>query len=175
MIIELLHNLYDYNAWANDRILDTASQLRPDQLQVEASASFGSIHGTLLHIMSAHWVWLERWKGSSPAAMFDPETFPTLASISTRWDQIEDDAQSFLTSCTEADIERIIEYQNFQGEHWAYPLWQQMVHQVNHATQHRSEVAMILTQWGHSPGWLDLLYFVDLQGQGSISGGDAGE
>ncbi len=85
----------------------------------------------------------------------------------TRWDQIERETQEFLAACTEADLARVIEYQNFKGERWAYPLWQQMVHQVNHATQHRSEVAMILTQWDHSPGWLDLLYFVDLQGPGA--------
>jgi len=55
MIINLLHNLYDYSAWANARILDTAAQLTPDQLraeQAQASASFGSVHGTLVHIMS---------------------------------------------------------------------------------------------------------------------------
>ena len=51
---------------------------------------------------------------------------------------------------------------NTKGERWAYPLWQQMIHQVNHATQHRSEAAMMLTKLGHSPGWLDLLYFVDV-------------
>src|SRR5437773_2660376 len=59
---------------------------------------------------------------------------------------------------------RILEYTNMQGERWAYPLWQQMIHQVNHATQHRSEAAVMLTKLGHSPGWLDLLYFVDLVG-----------
>jgi uncharacterized damage-inducible protein DinB len=38
-----------------------------------------------------------------------------------------------------------------------------MMHQVNHATQHRSEAAVMLTQFGHSPGWLDLLYYIDLR------------
>jgi uncharacterized damage-inducible protein DinB len=168
MMIDLLHNLYDYSAWANDRILGTAAQVTLDQLQAKAAerASFGSVHGTLVHIMSAQWIWLLRWQGTSPSVDLAAETFPTLETIRMRWDQIERETQEFLAACTEADLACTIEYQNFQGERWAYPLWQQMVHQVNHATQHRSEVAMILTQWGHSPGWLDLLYYVDLKGQG---------
>jgi uncharacterized damage-inducible protein DinB len=170
LLLELLHDLYRYNAWANIRILDTAAQLTPEQLHTEANANFGSVHGTLVHIVSAQWDWLLRWQGASPSEMFAPETFPTLEAIRTRWDQIEGETQAFLATCTEADLVRIVEYQNFEGERWAYPLWQQMLHQVNHATQHRSEVAMILTQWGHSPGWLDLLYFVDLQGPGPVTG-----
>ncbi len=170
MIIELLHNLYHYNAWANARILGTAAQLGSEELRAEANASFGSVHGTLVHMMSAQWVWLARWQGASPSATLEPQTFPTLEALRTRWDQIERETQAFVSACTEAHLARIIEYQNFQGERWAYPLWQQMVHQVNHATQHRSEVALILTQWGHSPGWLDLLYFVDMQEPGATSG-----
>ncbi|MER3418993.1 MAG: hypothetical protein C4290_00025, partial [Chloroflexota bacterium] len=42
-------------------------------------------------------------------------------------------------------------------------LWQLLLHQANHATQHRSEVAYLLTQMGHSPGDLDLLAYL-LQG-----------
>lgn len=42
-----------------------------------------------------------------------------------------------------------------------YPLWQALLHQVNHATQHRSEAALLLTAAGHSPGNLDFLVYFD--------------
>lgn len=63
----------------------------------------------------------------------------------------------------DGDLARVVAYLNIEGERWAYPLWQQMLHQVNHATQHRSEAAMLLTPFGQSPGWLDVLYYLDLK------------
>ena len=63
----------------------------------------------------------------------------------------------------------MVAYTNMQGERWAYPLWQQMIHQVNHATQHRSEAAMMLTKLDCSPGGLDLLYFVDVEAAAAAS------
>ena len=61
----------------------------------------------------------------------------------------------------EAELARVVGYTNTRGQPWAYPLWQMLIHQVNHATQHRSEAAMLLTQMGHSPGDLDLLVYMD--------------
>ena len=92
-----------------------------------------------------------------------PGDFPDLAAVRARWEEIERATAAFVAGLTEARLAEVVAYTNFQGERWAYSLWQQMTHQVNHATQHRSEAALMLTQAGHSPGWLDLLYFVDLQ------------
>jgi uncharacterized damage-inducible protein DinB len=64
----------------------------------------------------------------------------------------------------------VIEYINTQGEVWSYPLWQQLINQVNHATQHRSEVAVILTECGHSPGDLDFLVYQNLLMQRKLEG-----
>ena len=68
-----------------------------------------------------------------------------------------------MAALDDARLAAVVEYTNVQGEPWAYPLWQQMIHQVNHATQHRSEAAMMLTKLSRSPGLLDLLYFVDVE------------
>jgi uncharacterized damage-inducible protein DinB len=161
MIVELIRNLYQYNNWANARILNTAAQLPPDQLRAETNSSFGSVHSTLVHILEAQWVWLQRWQGYSPSTALDPQTFPDLDHLRVRWDEVERETQDFVSRCTEADLARDITYRNYQNELWTYPLWQQILHQVNHATQHRSEVAMVLSAWGLSPGGLDFLYFID--------------
>jgi uncharacterized damage-inducible protein DinB len=164
MTVQLIRKLYDYNAWANTRVLDTASRLAPGQWRAAAtSGSFSTLHETLVHILGAQWLWLARWQGRSPPALLDPAGFPDLDALRTRWEQVERATQAFVSACTDVDLRRVIAYRNFQGERWAYPLWQQLVNQVNHATQHRSEAAMMLTRWGYSPGWLDFLYFVDVQ------------
>jgi uncharacterized damage-inducible protein DinB len=159
----MIRTMYQYSAWANTRILDTAARLRPDQLVAPGGASYDSVRDTLVHTMSAQWTYLERWHGRSPRAGFDARSFPDLASIRARWGEIERDTAAFAAAVDEAQLGTVIEYVNFQGEKWAYPLWQQMVHQVNHATQHRSEAAMLVTHLGHSPGGLDFLYYLDLR------------
>ncbi len=162
MIREMVATMYRYNTWANDRILDTAAELSADEYRSPGGASFDSVHDTLVHIMGAQWLWLSRWKGTSPTALPPAGAFADLGALRRRWAEIEANTQAFLAALTEPQLERVIEYRNFEGERWAYPLWQQMLHQVNHGTQHRSEVAMLLTRFGHSPGWLDFLYFVDV-------------
>jgi uncharacterized damage-inducible protein DinB len=163
MTTEYILNLYQFNAWANKRILDTASQISPEQMQAETNPSFGSVHNTLVHIMSAQWLWLNRWRGVSLNAFLDPKTFPDLKSIRSRWDEIERETSSFVLTCTEEKLAQIVSYTNFRGEIHGYMLWQEMLHQVNHATQHRSEVALILTGWNYSPGGMDFLNFVDFK------------
>jgi len=158
---DFVRTLYRYSAWANARVLETAARLSPEQLSAPGGASYDSVRETLVHTMSAQWIWLFRWQGTSPGTMLDTRQFPDLAAIRARWDQIENDTRRFVTALTDADLARVVDYRNTRGERWAYPLWQQVVHQVNHATQHRSEIALVLTQFGHSPGDLDFLVFID--------------
>jgi uncharacterized damage-inducible protein DinB len=165
MLSELINTLYQYNAWANSRILDTTALLSPEQFLASRGASYASVRDTLVHTLSGQWIYLARWKGSSPHAMWDAQLFPDLASLRPRWDEIEGETRAFVAELNDAQLARIVAYTNTEDERWAYPLWQQMLHQVNHATQHRSEVAVMLTQFGCSPGWLDFLYFIDVRNE----------
>src|SRR5882672_4216377 len=156
--------LFRYNAWANARILDQAARLTREQLLASGNASWGSVRDTLVHTLAAQWIHLERWNGRSPRASLPPAEFPDVTAIRSRWDALECETQAFVAGLTQARLDTVVEYTNLKGERWAYPLWQQMIHQVNHSTQHRSEVAMALTRFGCSPGDLDLLYCIDVGG-----------
>lgn len=163
MLGEAIQTLYRYNTWANARILSTAEQLDREQFVTAGGAGLDAVRDTLVHTMGAQWIWLERWNGRSPTSLFDAREFSDLASVRARWAGIERDTQAFVGGLSAGGLATVIEYRNTKGERWAYPLWQQMIHQVNHATQHRSEIAARLTQFGHSPGDLDLLHFIDVR------------
>jgi uncharacterized damage-inducible protein DinB len=164
MFATAIRTLYAYGAWANARLLEAAAGLSPAQLVAAGDGGYGSIRDTLVHVAASEWLFLERWRGRSPAVLWDPAAFPDIATLGRRWSAVEAETRAFVAGLGEDDLGRVVAYVNLQGETWAYPLWQQLLHQANHATQHRSEVAAQLTRIGRSPGLLDLLVFLDEQG-----------
>ena len=166
MIVELIQTLYHYSEWANQRILETAAKANADQFLEEVGVSYSSLRDTLVHIMSSQWMWLMRWTGTSPRSRLEAGDYPDLASIRARWGEIEADSQQFISELTPARLGGVVNYLTIEGEPRSYPLWQLMLQQVNHATQHRSEAAVMLTQFGHSPGDLDFVVYLRLQNKG---------
>jgi uncharacterized damage-inducible protein DinB len=163
MFTAAIRTLSAYGSWAHARVLDAAAGLSPAQLVATDAGGYGSVRDTLVHITAADWLYLERWRGRSPTTLWDPADFPDITTIRARWAAVAAETRAFVGGLTEDDLARVVAYVNFQGETWAYPLWQQLLHQANHGTQHRGEVAAALTRFGHSPGWLDLLVYLDEQ------------
>lgn len=159
---EYIRFIYAYNAWANQRILDTCQELTPSQFLAGSGHSTinPSIRDTLVHIMGAQEIWLARFGGVSPTRTLDPQDFGTLALIRQYWDQVELHTRGFIDAVQDGVLAETMHYRNTASKPFAYPRWQTMVHQVNHATQHRAEVALLLTQAGHSPGDLDMLKYM---------------
>jgi uncharacterized damage-inducible protein DinB len=169
MLGDAIRTFYAYGTWANTRILEAAAHLSQTQLVAANGGGYGSVRDTLVHMAAAQWLYLERWRGRSPRALWDPTSFSDVTAIRDRWAAVDRETGAFVAGLTEDDLVRVVAYVNFQGETWTYPLWQQLLHQVNHATQHRSEVAAALTRFGYSPGWLDFLVYLDDQA-GSTGG-----
>ena len=157
--------LFDYNQWANTRILDTAGKLSSEHFTAPARLSFGSLRGTLVHTLTAEWIWrLRCQEGISPPALLSEADFPTLEALRERWRDEDSFLRGYLESLSDDSLSQSVGYRNTKGNTYENILWQILVHVVNHGTQFRSEAAVYLTQQGHSPGDLDLLiYLRDLQ------------
>lgn len=161
MNLEYFYALYNYNYWANTQILHATERVTIEQFIAPTHHSHGSLRGTLTHTMMAEWIWLSRWQGVSPTAVLDENDFPSLTSLRARWVDEEQKMRMFLGTLHENDLKRIVKYTNTRGKPFARPLWEMLVHVVNHGTQHRAEAAAILTDLGHSPGDWDFVYFMD--------------
>ncbi len=98
--------------------------------------------------MAAEWIWLARWKGTSPKALLNPADFPDFASVKARWAEVEGDLMEFVNQMSQDALEQVINYTNTRGETWRYPLRQLMQHLVNHSSYHRGQVTTMLRQPG---------------------------
>jgi uncharacterized damage-inducible protein DinB len=152
--------LFKYNWWANAKILNTASNVTPEQYLAPASFPHGGLQGTLVHTLFAEWIWRKRWEGNSPTYRLKAEDFPTFESVRKRWAEEEGLLRAFVDGLADEKLNSTFNYISTEGKPHTRILWQAMAHLVNHGTQHRSEAAAILTNVGHSPGDIDLIYFL---------------
>jgi len=156
-----IRELYGYNRWANARIFETVRPLTPEQLARDLGSSYPSVRDTLVHVVGAEWLWLERWRGTSPKTVLGPADFPRADTLEARWREVEADQRVFLDGLTEERLASMVRYVNLQGQPWEYPLWRQMVHLVNHSSYHRGQVAAMLRQLGSRAVSTDFLVFHD--------------
>ena len=152
--------LYKYNQWANGKILTAAASVSPEQFLAGAAFPHGGLRSTLVHAMFAEWIWRNRWEGTSPATRFKPEDFPTFDSLRARWMEEEAKLMAFVDGLTDEQLNNKFSYQDTKGNPHERVLWQAMMHVVNHGTQHKTEAAAMLTEFGHSPGDIDLIYYL---------------
>ena len=161
-MLETIRLLYDYTRWADVKMLDAVSKLPPDQFTKDMGSSLKSVRDTVVHLASAQWIWLSRWKGESPKAMWAAAEYPTLASVRERWDPLAGELATFVAEQTTDSVAKPVNYKNLKGEPMSFPLGQLMLHAVNHSTYHRGQVTTLLRQLGAQPVSTDLvLYYAE--------------
>lgn len=156
--------LYAFNRWANARALAMVRPLAPHEFTADLRTSHGSIHGTLVHVLWAEWIWLERWRGESPQRVFGVDDYPDVEAIEAAWRGIAREQDAFIGRLTDARLAEPLTYVNVQGERWTYPLGHMLQHVVNHSTYHRGQIVTLLRQLGRSAEPTDFLVFFDEAG-----------
>jgi len=155
-----ISGLFDYTEYANRLALDAAEKLTEEQQKHDFKISHGSIHGTLVHMAGAEWIWLERWKGVSHSRIWTADDFAGIPALRARWREIENERRLLLESLPEERLHQDLSYKNIKGEPFTLPLVEQMQHMINHATLHRGQVVGMIRQLGVQPPAVDLLYYL---------------
>lgn len=186
-VLEVIRRMYVYTRWADERVLDAADGLSPDKLLEAAPVAGGSLHAGLWHLITARVGWLTICRGRdawSEVLVSDSTSIAGLREVSHASHEMW---QEFLESLSEEQAVEPIElpmdrgYRQSAGEpllRWAgehggrprRPLWQSIMHVVNHSTQHRGEIGMYLGTLERSPGDLDYGTFEEYRAMGVSPG-----
>ncbi len=155
-----LHVLVDYHYWATRLVLAAASGLTDDEFRRASGDTTRDLRETLVHALDVEWSWRERLRGLPHevwASDLSVEAYPSVDVLAEHWAQDETEMRSWIDGLSD---EELAAPANVEGEIDA-PLWFYVMHILTHGTLQRSDVAVLLTQAGRSPGDLDFLDFAD--------------
>lgn len=172
--IEHIALMATYNQWMNRKVYDAASTLTHAQLTLDRQAFFGSILGTLNHLMLGDTVWLKRFaehpanfaalaplNGIATPGDLKQLAFANLAELSAPRAWLDQLIIDWASSLHESHLDQRLRYHNMRGVAAEKPFFGLLVHFFNHQTHHRGQVTTLLSQAGVDVGITDLLALID--------------
>ena len=150
-----------YTLWADDHIARTVRQTikaDPALLTAPQPLALAPILNTIVHLMAAQQAWLLRLDGHSPSRLVSAADLPDLDSLDVEWARVHAAWLNF--GAADIDPDQMVTYKTTSGVEYTHPLGLLVWHMVNHSTEHRAQLAAMCTAAGHSPGDMDLLYYL---------------
>jgi len=144
-----------YSGWASGKLLDAVRAVAPKDLARPNGISHGSLLGTLAHIYEGDTIWYIRTVDSSEP-LIEGADLPTLDQ---RWPALQSKWEAWAGRLADRDLDRMIDYRLMNGTPGSTPVWQIVLHVVNHATLHRGQAMGMLRQMGIPPPHTDLIYY----------------
>ncbi len=173
MKIDEIKLLCEYNDWADARMLAACARVSPEQYAAPASYGRGGLRATMVHILDNLWqqrITLQGYyrqpladEAAYDATELHEDAFPTLDVLQERWLLEQQAMRAYLDTLTEKTLNGTIRYV-IPGAQRERVVWHVLLDLILHATQHRSEVAALLTGYGRSPGDFDFLMFMNERG-----------
>lgn len=157
--------LFEYNVWANERLLACCGELSPDEWSRDLGGSFPTLLEVVAHVVGGEWIWLRRWKGENPASPPDWFSDPSPTGLVDALEQVEAERLRFLRSLSPEDLERDVHHTLLDGSSGALPLSILLRHTMNHSTYHRGQIAAMLRRLDRTPPATDLLVYAMERGR----------
>jgi uncharacterized damage-inducible protein DinB len=149
----------EFMKWADDIMFAAISEVPPGQLDHDFGSSFKSLFGTLNHVYLAELVWLKRIQGNPGTKIADLEAPADLSALGQAWPELHRAWIDWSRSMSDENLRAPLIFRSMQGTEAQLPLWQIVLHVVNHGSYHRGQVATMLRQSGIKPPGTDLLAF----------------
>lgn len=161
--LEWARALARYNRWMNDKLYALVATLGDEARKRDQGAFFGSIHGTLNHILLADRVWLARFEGVTPPQGYmapgiralDQELYSDFEELRRERAVTDDALSAWVAALTAERLAAPLAYVR-RGQKEESPVWWLVAHVFNHQTHHRGQITTLLSQQGHDPGVTDL-------------------
>jgi len=158
---EVLLKQWEYNRWANDRVLELAGKII--QVQFVSSSTLGrSLQEIFFHMLRTDWIWRNLCEQGRIEPDMAPrfDQFKDIKAIKNSLKEEEQRIQALISRWTETELAESVRIHNWDGSESTLIRWHMLVHNMLHNMQHRTEAAVILTSFSQSPGDLDFIHFV---------------
>lgn len=162
-----------YNSWMNRKLFAVARELDDAARKRDLGAFFGSVEGTLNHVLLTDRIWMARFTGDEGSYTsrdrfgvpigfegLSQVVYPVFAELSRNRELLDRQIEFWSRSLTNEDLTSTLSYFNTTGRRFSHPLWQAVTHFFNHQTHHRGQVSTLLYQLGKDPGVTDFAVFV---------------
>jgi uncharacterized damage-inducible protein DinB len=161
-MIEHFRRMAAYNSGANRRLYEACARLTDAARKARRSAFFGSIHGTLNHIMVGDRIWLARFAGETvPSSGLDSILYEDFVELRAAREAEDARIEAFVAALDTVFLAGWIDYVNNEGRALRDPVAVLLAHFFNHQTHHRGQVHDMLSQTEVPPPVLDLHRVLD--------------
>ncbi len=170
MTISHFAQLAAYNEWMNRKLYDAAAALPAERVHEDRGAFFGSIFGTLNHLVIADLIWFKRIAAGLPGlaslqsldalprpASLDQRLCATLPELDVLRAQLDAAIIGFCAEVRPARLDAAFTWTSMKGIASTKRLGDVLLHVFNHQTHHRGQATTLFSQLGVDVGPTDLL------------------
>ena len=153
MTASLLGDAFAHHLWATERLLDACATLAPEQLETPVPGTYGSIIGTLRHLVASDGWYLSFFRPTEPIDEEAPMSLAELRSVMSTNGPVW---MALLAGEVDPEAD-VVE----RGDGWEFhsPMGFRLAQVIHHGTDHRSQVCTALTSLGVTPPEIDLWAF----------------
>jgi uncharacterized damage-inducible protein DinB len=159
--LDYMRTMAEYNGWQNENLYGAAEGLSDAARKEPRGAFFGSIHGTLNHLLFGDQIWMSRFAGTPKPKV---ASIPESVGLYDSWDELKRERVAFdgviLDWAARLDPAwldgDLTWFSGALGREVTRPRSLLVTHMFNHQTHHRGQVHCLLTQAGARPGTTDL-------------------